>query len=321
MFGKRQNKDRENAEFVKELSAQREQTQSLVDRYEAEVKTARSAVLAVGKAREERDEYRRVLAAAIATERRREAQVEALEQEQQRLEALATRELRAAAEEGARRKELGQRVESLEGRLTEELAARERAIGDVSDRAWAEREAARDELVRVVVGHREEVASALKQSVEQLAALETALHDSAAARSQRPPEPARSAAADARGLRARLLIGLGVASTLIVVALIPLAVLSVSDPERALFVHLASGLGPWHLIFAVVVFVGLAVACLTWAIRDLEAARPPADDHDRMREPGVPAVEEKELIPLRAAEGRGSSAVKQELPLNGTPRS
>ena len=145
--------------------------QSLVDRYEVQVGRAHRAVKAVGVAREERDEYRRVLAAQIATDRRREARVEALEEERVRLEDIALREVQTASEEGARRRELGERLERLEARLSDELAARERAVGDAADRAWAEREASREELVRLIASHRGEVTASLAATRAEVAAL------------------------------------------------------------------------------------------------------------------------------------------------------
>ena len=283
MFGRKNQDERTKAEFLNELAAQRESAQSLVDRYEAEVKNARSAALAVGKAREERDEYRRVLAAAIATERRRVAQVEGLEQERQRLEAMAHEEMRSASQEAARGKELRLRLDQLEHRLTDELAARERALGDAADRAWAEREAARDEFVRLVAAHRQEVTTSLERTAAEVARLKRSADSTwssmalAAAAPRSPVHPGvhtierigPDPLARVIDLRARLLIGFSIASTLCVVALIPLAVLSVSDPERALFVHLASGVGPWQLVVLVVFFSAVAVALLSWAIRDL----------------------------------------------------
>ncbi len=89
-----------------------------------------------------------------------------------------------------------------------------------------------------------------------------------------------------RRLRARLLVGCSLVATLLAVSLIPLAVLSISDPERALFVHLASGLGPWHLSGAVVFFAAVAVALLTWALRDL--ARPGAPSRTTQEAPATP---------------------------------
>ncbi|MGK0482748.1 MAG: hypothetical protein ACJAQ3_002729 [Planctomycetota bacterium] len=283
MFGRKNQDERAKAEFLNELAAQRESAQSLVDRYEAEVKNARSAALAVGKAREERDEYRRVLAAAIATERRRVAQVEGLEQERQRLEAMAHEEMRSASHEAARGEELRLRLDQLEHRLTDELAARERALGDAADRAWAEREAARDEFVRLVAAHRQEVTTSLERTAAEVARLKRSADSTwssmaLAAAAPRPPVHPGVHTIERIGpdplarvidLRARLLIGFSIASTLCVVALIPLAVLSVSDPERALFVHLASGVGPWQLVVLVVFFSAVAVALLSWAIRDL----------------------------------------------------
>ena len=220
----------------------------------------RTAVKAVGKAREERDEYRRVLAASIATDRQREARVEALKEERLRLEGIALSEGKIASEVEGRRRELNGRVEHLELRLANELAARERVLGDAADRAWAEREAARSDMVRIIAAHRSEVSGALEAARAELAEIRRA----APLKRQEPTlHPLRR-------VRAGALIGLSLVATLAALALIPPTVVSISDPERALFVHLASGLGPWQLILSVVLFCGAAVGLLSWALRDLE---------------------------------------------------
>ena len=74
MFGRAKQRERRTAEaLVTEIAAQREATRQLVARFEEESKVATNAVKAAARAREERDEYRRVLAAAIANERRQES--------------------------------------------------------------------------------------------------------------------------------------------------------------------------------------------------------------------------------------------------------
>ncbi|MEM8712654.1 MAG: hypothetical protein AAGG01_17015 [Planctomycetota bacterium] len=110
MFGRRVQREREQAAFLEELAEQRSAAKGLVERYESEVKVARSAVLAAGRAREERDEYRRVLAAAIAAERRREVEVEDLKRDRERWESIAQAEMRRASEGEARGVELGHRI-------------------------------------------------------------------------------------------------------------------------------------------------------------------------------------------------------------------
>lgn len=302
MFGRRsQSKRAETAILREELTAQREVAQGLVERYELQVRNVRTAVKAVGQAREERDEYRRVLAAQIATDRRREARVEALEGERLRLEATAMREGQAASEEGGRRRELSERLERLEARLTDELAARERAVGDAADRSWAEREASREELVRLIASHRGEVTAALAETRSELAALRRA-HES--------PRP-QASTHSVRRIRTGTILGLGLLSTLAALALIPPTVLAVSDPERALFVHLASGLGPWHLIAAVAFFCTAAVGLLTWGLREVEGG--PTAPVSNAREPravnpSTSELREVELTPVSAPPARAKAS-------------
>ncbi len=318
MFGRRnQSKTAETAILRQELSAQREATQGLVERFEMQVRNVRTAVVAVGKAREERDEYRRVLAASIATDRRREAHVEALGQERLRLEAIAFDEVRTASEEGARRRELAERIERLESRLTDELAARERAIGDASDRAWSEREASREALVRLIASHRSEITVALAATRSELAALQRV-------QSSRQSEPTVH---PLRRVRVGALLGLSLLATLAAVALIPPTVLAIGDPEQALFVHLATGLGPWHLVSAVVLFCAAAIGLLSWALRDIERIQstggpgpgesPPKGTGEKAAasvDPNGPSLRDVELTPAPAP-GAGSEPAPRN---NGT---
>lgn len=284
MFGRNVQREREKAAFLEELAEQRSATKGLVERYESEVKVARSAVLAAGRAREERDEYRRVLAAAIAAERRREAEVEDLKHDRDRWESLAQTEMRRASEGEARGVELGHRIEAVESTLREALSSRERALGDAADRAWSEREAARAELVEVVMKHRGEVATALDETRREL----RRLADASMVRSYQAADPPVAASGIAhpgarsedelplvnavRRRRAGLLMGVSLVATVAAIALAPLAALAVSDPERAVFVHMAAGLRPWHLLIVVALAVALAVGALSWALRDLSDA-------------------------------------------------
>ena len=308
MFGRRnQSSTAQTAILREELSAQREATQGLVERYEVQVRNVRTAVLAVGKAREERDEYRRVLAASIATDSRRGARVEALEQERLRLEALAMVEVRTATEEGARRRELGERLERLEARLTEELAARERAVGDAADRAWAEREASREDLVRLVASHRGEVTAALAATQSELASL----------RHLYSPGLSEASVHPLRRVRTGALLCLSLLSTLAALALIPPTVLSIGDPERALFVHLASGLGPWHLAGAVVLSCAAAVSLLSWALRDIEHMRDAMGSGRNLSRAKSPA--EQSSAKQGAAPTESSKPLLREVELSPAP--
>ena len=304
MFGRRnQSKTAETAILRQELSAQREATQGLVARYDMQVRNVRKAVVAVGKAREERDEYRRVLAASITKDQGRKARVEALEQERLRLEAIALVEVRTASSEGARRLELRERLERLEARLTDELAARERALGDAADRAWSEREASREELVRLIASHRSEVTTALRATRAELASLKRDF----------VPRQAEPRVHPLERVRAGALVGLSLLTTLAAVALIPPTVMAISDPERALFVHLASGLGPWHLIGAVVLFCVAAVGLLSWALRDMERMRAARTSPTGDQTPAKPAQ-------VDAAPPESPGASLREVELRPAPR-
>lgn len=115
-------------------------------------------------------------------------------------------------------------------------------LSDLADRNWAEREALRADLVKLGL--------AAEKAAE------------AAAHAARGSEIA--------GLRRRLLVGLGVTAAVLGIAVTPPAVISAFDPERAVFVHMASGLSPWALIGCAAGAFVVAVVLLSIAKKDVE---------------------------------------------------
>ncbi|MEM1449698.1 MAG: hypothetical protein AAF957_18780 [Planctomycetota bacterium] len=266
LIREREQSDRNTEALVSEIGAQREAQRDLLERFEEEARVATNAVKAASLAREERDEYRRVLAAAIANERRQAEQVEALETRRRELEDHALQVVRDTGKAEAERDGLRDRLTALEDQLGSQATRHEQERADAADRAWAEREAARSEVVQLVTRSREEAAvladevrSALKKLEEQ---------------AEGPPPP-DDPSASARRLRGRLLVALAIGAMLVGVALTPAAFLSAIDAERAAFVHLASGASPWQLIIATVLCFAAAVFLLGGARRDLGA---PATD-------------------------------------------
>ena len=155
MFG-RGNRDRRRAAAEKrdaaiaglrddlvKVTEREERIDSLVARFERHAETARSAVEKAAQAQEERDEYRRVLAASIAAEHRANEQLERVDRERIDAHSRAAERESAAARLEGERAALEERVRSLEAMVREQGETFERSLADVQDRAWSERDAAR----------------------------------------------------------------------------------------------------------------------------------------------------------------------------------
>lgn len=290
MLGRSKARRATEAALLTEIGAQRDASRELIERFEREAGVARDAIEAASRAREERDEYRRVLAAAIASERRSATRIADLEEDRRELEQRTLETARRAGAAEAERDGLASRLNGLELLVASRNAEHERALGDLADRAWAEREAARAELVKLATNAGGQgayaVAVELRSELHALRKLVDGGLQAASAPAR--PEPVASdlegsragasagalgaPAATAGWLRARLLIGLGVASAAVGIALVPMTALAVASPERAAFVHLASGVGPWTLIGLTVGAFALALWLLTWARRGADAA-------------------------------------------------
>jgi len=267
MFGRIKQRERKAAEaLAAEVKAQREATLELVERYEQRTRKTVQAIEAASKAREQRDEYRRVLAAAIANERRQEIHVAGLESELKELKEGVLAEARARGAAEAAEAAARSRVAELEAELREAAACAERARGDAADRAWAEREAARAEMVQLVARTREDAATLTSEVRRVLSWLGAKPRDASGAPVEDP------AAVSVHRQRGRLLAGLAAASVLTGLALAPMALLAAVDAERAAYVHLASGLSPVQLVLSVVAAFGLALFLYGKALRDLRPA-------------------------------------------------
>ena len=225
------------------LAERDKKAKALFERFERATRRAQEATTELASAREERDQYRRVLAAAIGAERRTEDRLARADERRESAERAAREEARAAGAASAERDALSERVASLEELMKSQANGNERAIADLADRSWAEREALRADLVKL-----------------GLAAEKAAAH---AARGS-----------EIGGIRRRLLVGLGVTAAVLGIAVTPPAVISAFDPERAMFVHMASGLSPWALI-------GCAAGAFVLALVLLSIAKKDADQRAR----------------------------------------
>ncbi|MCP3914297.1 MAG: hypothetical protein GY711_01940 [bacterium] len=229
----------------KELESQRQSNQTLHRQLAAEVQTARRAAEQVLDARAEREEYRRVLAAAIANEK-------------QALQAAERSSLAAAtAEEKLRGAVLARG--SAEGRATElELRVREnaehhvQALKGADDRNWANAE-----------GH----ARRLEDEVYERGRAEGHVRELIARIPGDVPPSMRVART-----RARLTLGAAALSAVCAAVFLPAASLAMFSAERAEYLELATGLNGWTLVGLVAVFLGVALALASWGIRDLKGS-------------------------------------------------
>jgi len=294
MFGRSKKRELKAAEtLAAEVKAQREVTQELVERYEQRTKKTVQAIEAASKAREERDEYRRVLAAAIASERRQELHVTGLERELKEVKESVLSEARARGAAESASGIAGARVAELEAELREAALKMEKERGDAADRAWAEREAARGEMVQLVTRGRED-ARALTAEVRRV--LSWTGMGSRDADGNPVDDPVVNSALRQRG---RVLAGVALGAVLVGVGLTPAALLAAVDAERAAYIQLASGASPWQLILCVLGSFGAAVFLYGRALRDLRSPEPRADlgAQPNSAEPTVPAPSAAKVDP------------------------
>ena len=244
---------------LSELAEREDQVARLVERFESQAGVAQRAVAEASKAREERDEYRRVLAASIASEHRSELRLEEVEQERAAAIERSREEAREAGAAGAERDVLRERLGALEKLVGEQEERHTQALSDLQDRAWTEREASRAELVKALARLGDETDQARRETAQLAGDVRAALAAHAVANDRELDR--------ITDLRRRLLIGLGLGAAVLGIALTPPAILSAVDAERAYFVHMISD-ATLQLLGGAAVSFGLAVVLLTIARRD-----------------------------------------------------
>jgi hypothetical protein len=233
-----------------ELSRQRERTAAAATEAQKEATLARRALEEAGAARLERDEYRRVLAAAIANEKRALEDARAAREAYELVEGRLSARL---AEEVYARGIADGRVRELERSKAEVLTRHVHELAEVRDREWAEREERRREVQRLVFELGEARASSR--------ALEARL-----GRERQGP------AARGHQLSGGVARGVAVFAAIVALALAPAALLAAFSPARAGYLTLALGLGPWALTLATLGFGLVALGCAVVALRSTRAA-------------------------------------------------
>lgn len=249
-----------------ELSALRERSVASALAAQKEAAIARRALEEAGEARLERDEYRRVLAAAIANEKHALDDARAA---RSAYEAIEGRMAARIAEEVYARGIADGRARELERGRSELLARHAHEVAEARDREWAEREERRREVQRLVF---------------ELGDARATLRASEARGGGRGVDlPSRAAR-----LRAAIALGLAVFCSLVALALFPAAVLAALSPSRAAYLTLALGLGPWALVALTAGFGLLGLGCATLAVR---APRPPSEPKSASPSEGARAAE------------------------------
>lgn len=238
----------------RELAGERETARRLQTELAREAEFARKAAEQTLEARAQREEYRRVLAAAVANERRADTDHARIREELERI----AQDVREA--EHARGEAEGRAVE-LERTLQAEREGRRHELQEAHDRAWADAEARGRELQRL----QHERGVALGQVRELLGRVPA-----------HAPPSARLAAA-----RARLsLAAAAFCLVLFLVFLVPFLLVVFAGSETT-WPAMATGLSPWGLFALELALLVGALGLGSFGLRDLrgvEAATRKSND-------------------------------------------
>jgi hypothetical protein len=237
-----------------ELARERARAETASAEAQKEASLARRALEEASTARTEREEYRRVLAAAIANEKKSLQEARAATDAYGEVEGRLSARL---AEEVYARGLADGRARELERSKSETMARHVHELAEVRDREWAEREERRREVQRLVFELGE--AHAAVRAVE-----------SGGGREHLDPE------ARARRHTALVARGVSVFAACRARALAPAALLAAFSPARAAYLTLALGLGPWSLTLVTLSSGLVALGCAMLALRVTRAAAPAA---------------------------------------------
>ena len=237
------------------LALAERRVRELEQRVDQEVRLAQRALEETLKARQERDEYRRVLAAALANEKQALSRAEAAGTEvgslRARLEDLT--ELRAAAQAHA---------EEAEARSERQREDAELAVRRAEERAWA---------------LSEEHGRAM-QALGRLRELEPLV-----------PVPVPESLRAARQ-RARFNLAAGLVAALLAVVVLPGAIVSVFQNEGALHMGAITGMTPGQLVLLEAALVAVALGLGSWGLHELRLVEREADAERRTRRAAEPQV-------------------------------
>lgn len=226
------------------LAEEREAARRLSSQLATEAEVTRRALEETLSAREERDEFRRVLAASSADAARADAERNAIREVNERLEVTLRAAERARGEAEGRARKLEEQLEAL-GQSHEQDLAR------AQDRAWADTEAKSRELMDE--RHRHGVTRGELESLRREA-----------------PGQASEAARLAEARKRAALWTAGVCAGFFLMLVIPLGEALVYG-EGDGWPAFASRLGPWPLIVIEVVLAASVVGLLHLALQERRA--------------------------------------------------
>ena len=242
------------------LALAERRARELEQRVDQEVRLAQRALEETLTARQERDEYRRVLAAALANEKQALARASEATAEvtalRERMEQLT--EARAAAQAHA------EEAEARSGRLREDG---ELAVRRAEERAWA----LSDEHGRAM----QKVVSERAQALGRLRELEPLV-----------PIPVPESLRAARH-RARFNLAAGLVCALLAVVVLPGVIVSVFQNEGALHMGAITGMTPGQLVLLEAALVAAALGMGSWGLHELRLVEREADA-ERRRAAGDP---------------------------------
>jgi hypothetical protein len=245
------------------LALAERRVRELEQRVDQEVRLAQRALEETLKARQERDEYRRVLAAALANEKQALTRAEAAGTEvvslRARLEDLT--ESRAAAQAHA---------EEAEARSERQREDAELAVRRAEERAWALSEE-HGRAMQKVVAERAQALGRLRE-LEPLVPVPV-------------PESLRAARQ-----RARFNLAAGLVAALLAVVVLPGAIVSVFQNEGALHMGAITGMTPGQLVLLEAALVAVALGLGSWGLHELRLVEREADAERRTRKAGEPQV-------------------------------
>ena len=252
------------ADLTRQLSAERSDTARMRLEKEHHASLAQRALADAAKAREAREDVRRVLAAAIANEKRAGEEVEHARGE-------ATRLMGAAQLAERVRGESEGKLRALELQLVEARQSHEKELREAHDRAWA---------------LSSEHGSAMQQIITEREAARAEVRGLLA----RVPEVTRMA-------YARALLGLAAVCLLLAGLLVPGLIGRLAGEERAYSLDLFTGLGDKAPLVLFGLFAFLCLASMGMLAVGLKLSRRPrAGPLPRSLEEQLPAAPDKQPV-------------------------
>lgn len=249
------------ADLTRQLTAERSDSARMRLEKEHHASLAQRALADAAKSREAREDVRRVLAAAIANEKRAAEEVEHARGETTRLMSEAKQSERMRGESEGK-------LRALELRLVEDRQSTEKEVREAHDRSWA-LSAEHGRAMQQIIAEREEARAELRTLISQV------------------PEATRSA-------YARSLLALAAVCLLLASLLIPGLIGRLAGDERAYSLDLFTGLGDKTplVIFALLCLASMGL--MAWGLALLRKPRLPLAPQSLAAQ--LPAAIEKDPV-------------------------